>query len=79
MFVFKNLSLEEQNQQYNAYLLVRLMNGVTDMRAMPPMTAPRFGPDVPDDTLLAQATNDDIIQQTLYALYEARRTGKAAR
>ena len=79
MFVSKNLSLEEQNQQYNAYLLVRLMNGVTDMRAMPPMTVPRFGPVVPDEVLLAEGTNDDIIQQTLYAMYEARRTSKAAR
>jgi hypothetical protein len=74
MFVSKKSSAFGQHQQYNMYMLMRLMSGVADMRSMPPMTPPRFGLDVPDETLFAEATQDEIIHQTVYSWYEARRT-----
>jgi hypothetical protein len=76
MYVSKDGSLTGQKQQYNLYLLVRLMDGVSDMRSMPPMTAPRFGLDMPPQRVLTEGTVDDLIEQNAFAMYEARRTGE---
>jgi hypothetical protein len=79
MHVFKKLSLRAQKQQYNVYLVTRLMNGMTDedMRFMPPMTVPRFGPNVSDEQLMTEATEDEVIHHIVYQMYEARRGREA--
>jgi hypothetical protein len=76
MYVNKDGSLMGQKQQYKLYLLMRLMGGISDMRSMPPMTAPRFGLGIPPETVLTEGTVDDLIEQNAFAMYEARRTGQ---
>ncbi|HSC06016.1 MAG TPA: hypothetical protein VLD59_04255 [Steroidobacteraceae bacterium] len=76
MYVNKDGSLMGQKQQYNLYLLVRLMLGISDMRSMPPMTAPHFGLDIPPERVLTEGTVDDLIEQNAFAMYEARRAGE---
>lgn len=73
MLVSKNTSLRDQKHQYNVYLVRRLMNGVADMGAMPPMTVPRLGSDVSEERLLTEGTEDEVIEHDVYRHYEADR------
>jgi hypothetical protein len=76
MLVSKNLSMAAQNQQYNVYLLQRMMTGIMDMRSMPPMRLPRFSFDATVQELLdGKATRDEIIDLVVYRQYEGRRSG----
>ena len=73
MLVSKKSHIKSQAQQYNVYLVERLLNGIEDMRSMPPMTPPRFGHDVSNETLVKLATEWEIIDNTVHGIYEARR------
>jgi hypothetical protein len=67
MLVSKNLGLGEQIQQCNVYL-ERLLNGVDDMRSMPPMT--RAGAEVTHPKIFDRLSE---IHRVVHGMYEARR------
>jgi hypothetical protein len=76
MLVGKRNGLQSQNQQYNLYLLVRLMSGA-DGWTMPPMRPSRFPLGTTTAMLsAAKATSDDALELFVYGEYEAWRTSK---
>lgn len=74
MMVSKSTTdLKSQMHVYNVYLVRRLLNGVADVRSMPPMSAPRFGLEVPIERVLTEATHDEIVGHDVYRHYEVWR------
>lgn len=79
--VSKNLSYEEQRQQYNRYRLLVLLDRIKDFDAMPPMTVPvvdPLGPWASEEQMLdalgnAKPTFDQIIHFGVYQDYETQR------
>ena len=71
MLISKDEDRLSQLDQHNVYLLVRLLEQIDDLAAMPPMTRPRLAGEsmVIDETL----TDDDQIYGSIYHNYEAQR------
>ncbi|MBT8144756.1 MAG: hypothetical protein KJO55_08645 [Gammaproteobacteria bacterium] len=66
--VSKNLSLAEQTQQYNVYLVEQLLSR-TKAASMPPMSTPQAMP-----SQKVMVTSDrDLLAYAVYLVYESRR------
>lgn len=75
MYISREAPLEIQIEQYNVYELVRFLDRVEDLTALPPMTEretfgdPRLSPAIDDE-----ASAQDLIYSGIHYNYEARRS-----